>query len=131
MSDGAVTNALALGEPLARFLCSSSWFGRESGRVKYSAFMPRNGATSVFRVAGLDDLEVWEIGRRLVAGPAGRSLHGHAALQVVHVKSCSLILRADDSPPRHAEILGWPEEKGAQRFAAERLAAGSDLHLCR
>jgi hypothetical protein len=97
--------------------------------VKYSAFMPRNGATSVFRVAGLDDLEVWEIGLRLVATPSGRNLHGHAALQIAHVESCRLIIRADDSPPRHAEIRGWPEEKGAQRFAAERLAADSVLRL--
>jgi hypothetical protein len=129
LSDTGETIALLPEEPIARFLCSRSWFSRESGRVKYSAFMPRDRATSVFRIVGLGDPEVWDMGRRLVAEPSDRTLYGHAALKAVDVQSCRLIFQADDRPPRHAEILGWPEEKGAQRFAAERLAAHSVLRL--
>lgn len=129
MRTDAAPSAVAPEEPLARFLCSSSLFSRASGRVKYSAFLPRDGATSVFRVEGLGDSKIWDIGRCLVAGPSKRALHGRAELRVAHVESCGLLLLADDDPQRHAEIAGWPEEKGAQRFAAERLAGSSILRL--
>jgi hypothetical protein len=124
-----VATGLSPQEPLARFLCSSSWFVRLSARVKYSAFMPFHGATSVFRISALRDPEVWEIGERLVAGPTGRHLHGHAALRVTHVVRAELMLAPDDRPPRHANIVGWPAEKGAQRFLAEQLAGEAELRL--
>ncbi len=37
--------------------------------------------------------------------------------------------RNNESPPRHADILGWPKEKDAQKLIAQELAAESTLVL--
>ncbi len=41
------------------------------------------------------------------------------------VASVGLRLVADDNPPRHADIAGWPTEKDATMSAAQQLASSS------
>lgn len=117
----------ARGTPWARFLCSSRLFLRESRRVKFSAFMPRERVTSVFDVTDLPVQQVQQIGREMVAGT--RNLHGHATVTTAHVHECNLEIEADNTPPRHANIVGWPQEKSEQRLCAQELAERASVDL--
>jgi len=130
MTGPELTGSIRDEEPIARFLCNRSLFSRTARRLKQAAFLPRDGATSVFRIDGLSNRKVWDLGRERVSGPSNRTLHGHATLQVVQVRLCRLSLHADNEPPRHAEIRGWPSERAAQRFQAQQLADAAVLQLC-
>lgn len=116
-------------EPLSRFLTQRSQFALN--RVKPGAFLPgRDRTTSVFRTAGLTDAAIWLIGQQHVAGPSNRRLYGRGDLRVRMVLRVGLRVTADDSPPRHAAIVGWPEEKDAQLSLAQQLATTATLQLC-
>ena len=55
-------------EVLSRFIMQTNWYKPSDNCVRYAAFMPnpKNGETSVFRISGISDREVWEIGNREV-----------------------------------------------------------------
>jgi hypothetical protein len=38
-------------------------------------------------------------------------------------------LEPDDNPPRHANIVGWPAGKDAQKSLAQQLASETELIL--
>lgn len=114
---------------LARFLTSSKHFNPAQQRVTHNAFMPRAGAASVFRVGGLNDARVRAIGKEhIVLGP-GRRIHGCGYIGGEHVTRSGLSLEVDNTPPRHANIVGWPPEKGAQKLKAMELAHAAILCL--
>ena len=53
-------------EDLTKFIFNRSQFSPSNDRVKYSAFMPPpNRRLSVFRIAGLAENDVWEIGETI------------------------------------------------------------------
>jgi len=76
--------------------------------VKPSAFLPnpKDKATSVFRHGRRPTESLWDIGINLAAGD--RSLHGAAIFKAKHVRSALLEVLAQEPPPRHANITGWP-----------------------
>jgi len=113
--------------PWARFLCSSRHFSPADDRVRFSAFMPKDRATSVFHILGLGDDLAGQLGHDVVAGD--RSLYGHAEVTRAQVDECGLSIDADNIPPRHGNIVGWPEEKAEQRLFAQDLAEAASLHL--
>ncbi len=92
---------------------------------------PPNRCLSVFRIDGLTLEEVWEIGKRgvidLMVQP--KELHGLADIKVSQVKEVNLEVDPDDNPPRHANLIGWPEEKHRQKLVAAELAARAKLVL--
>jgi len=96
-------------ENLARFLTSSSQFNAVG--VKPAAFLPnpKNGETSVFRRGGHPRESLWRTAEEYLAG--ARTLHGAAILKAAHVRSASLDVKAQEPPPRHANIVGWPWSK--------------------
>src|ERR1043166_6526925 len=49
-------------EKLARYIFSASHFSRKASRVKAEAYMPSRGEVSVFRIDGLDQASIGEIG---------------------------------------------------------------------
>ena len=117
-------------EPLCRYLLSKSQFRVQKGEVKGSAFMPPPSlALSVFRTQGLAEPEVWDLGRQYVASPQGRTMHGRADVVAEAVQDAGLRVDADDDPPRHANIVGWPGEKHAQKIVAHALALRAKLSL--
>lgn len=97
--------------------------------MKPSGVMPaKDGKTSVFRIGGLTDLSVLAIGRRQVGEKRG--LHGWGVFEVRAVLNVGLRLEPDDVPPRHANIVGWPEDKDAIIEMAQDLSARAmDLNL--
>lgn len=117
-------------ENLTRYILHKNHFTILHKRVKYAAFLPApNGETSVFRVSGLDDNAIWEIGDKEVAIGRGIPVLGRANILASRVFSRTLKIVPDDSPPRHANITGWPEEKSEQKLIAMELAEDALLYL--
>ena len=118
------------GEPLARYLLDKKHFSKEKGRVKPRAFMPaRDLKLSVYRVEGLTEQKLWEIGEKNVAKPSGRTLRGSAKIKTSWVLEKGLAVDPDNIPPRHANITGWSQEKSRQKSIAQEFAAMAVLKL--
>ena len=78
---------------------------------------PQDLKLSVFQIEGLDENLIWEIGTTHVAEPGNRTLHGRGDITVAAVSETGLGLSPDNEPPRHANIVGWPEEKFRSPFS--------------
>jgi hypothetical protein len=113
-------------EILARYIFTKSHFRNSDRTVKYSAFIPpEDRRLSVFQISGLQDAEIWKIGEKL----REQTLLGRADVESALVKTIGLGIVADDIPPRHANIIGWPEEASAIKLKAMELAKEAELHL--
>lgn len=106
MLSSGLHEVVADGEPLARFLTSSSLFN--AAVVKPAAYMPgpKDGKTSVFRHGVEPRDALLQIAKDVV--PGDRSLHGVAVCTARHVREAELDVVAHEPPPRHANITGWP-----------------------
>jgi hypothetical protein len=93
-------------EDLARFLFSTSQFNTQM--VKPSAFLPspKDRETSVFRHGSEPRAALWSIGEEHAAGD--RTLYGAGIIKGAEVRAVQLDVSADEPPPRHAVITGWP-----------------------
>lgn len=92
-------------ESLARFLLQSNQFN--AVMVKPAALLPnpKDRETSVSR-HGREPLAcLWEIG---LAAAGTRTLYGAAIFKAHVVRNAQLEVMADEPPPRHAVIQGWP-----------------------
>jgi hypothetical protein len=117
-------------EYLARYILQKSQFSAANQRVKYSTFLPApNGETSVFRISNLSDSEIWKIGNIEVAQKRGLLLLGRADISAFKVLNKNLKIIPDNIPPRHANIIGWPEEKSKQKLIAMELSENAQLRL--
>jgi hypothetical protein len=121
-------------EQLSRFLTQSSQY--RGGRVKPASLLPDRAFlnTSVFRV-GKDEAalkKTWA-----AVNDANRTLHGAAVLSAETVRKNGLEVRAEEPPPRHANIERWPTsddpelQKASQKEIAVKLAAEATLVLLR
>ncbi len=131
MLQSGLPEDVAPAELLAKFIVSSSHFSRSYRRVKPAAFIPPSGkGSSVFRISELALGEVRSIGQAVAAQrQPPRTLYGHGQLQSEAVAAVGLKVMAEEPPPRHADILGWPEEKDLQLELAQSLAGVSNLVL--
>jgi len=113
-------------EDLARYIYFKKHYRSSDHTVKYSAFLPpRDRRLSVFRISGRSETEIWSIGKNLRAQlPLGR-----ADIRAASVYNAGLVIDADDDPPRHANIVGWPEDDSAIKLKAMELAEVAQLHL--
>jgi hypothetical protein len=119
------------GESLGRFCGSSSWFARETKRVKYPAFLPApDNDTSVYRVTGMSPAEIWEHAERYFVDREGAPYqhHGAALVGARHVRAADIEVFAHEDPPRHANLRGWPVhddpvlQKSRRKEAATKIA---------
>jgi hypothetical protein len=134
MPASGLPDIVADGEDLARFLTSSSQFNAQM--AKPAAFLPSasDRETSVFRHGSEPRDALWMIGDTHVAG--SRTVHGAAIVKAGAVRSSSLEVVADEPPPRHAVINGWPWldedpelQKAQQKERALLIASGAMLLL--
>ena len=132
MLPSGLPDIVAGGEDLARFLTSSSQFN--AAGVKPSAFLPnpKNSETSVFRHGGQPRALLWQAAEDHLVG--NRNLHGAAIFKAMHVRSASLDVVAQEPPPRHANIVGWPRSqtdsemaKAEQKERAALIARHAEL----
>ena len=115
-------------EKLARFLVFKRWV-RSDKTVKPEAFIPHPYPNlSVTRHIGLSDSNIWEIGND-VANRRSLPLLGRADFQVTIIKKQKLSITPDPSTenPNHANIIGWPEEKPAQKIKALEIAKDTNF----
>ncbi len=126
-------------ELIARFILTRShinWESVEKPRLRPEAFMPHPRIElSVFRIGGLDQSEVNQIGGN-VAALRQKTLIGHGQLSVKVVEQAKLSVRPKEPPPRHADIVGWPaptgnpkEDKSRQKLLAQELVERAVLIL--
>jgi hypothetical protein len=114
-------------ETLSRFVVYNRWI-RADNTVRHIAFTPnKNGATSVFRISGISDNEVWNIGEREVGTKQNKPILGRADI-TASIISNHLEIIPSEPPERHADITGWPEEKDKQKDIALELAEAADLY---
>lgn len=114
--------------PITRFIYSKSHIRRSEHRPKPGAFLPPPDLrTSILQTLGLVPTEIWERGRNL---RSDKTLRGRADLTTLDVAAVGeLKVDIDNVPPRHGDIVGWPELKDAQVSLAQDLVDSSILHL--
>lgn len=113
-------------EQLARFILFSKWF-RSDATVRPDAFIPHPHVDlSVTRHQLLSEHEIWAIGQG-VANARGVTLYGRADIRVSDVFRQLLSVKSApiQNNPGHANIIGWPEQKPAQKIIALQLAAAA------
>jgi len=116
-------------EILSRFVLQKTYI-RADNTVRPAAFLPnpKNGETSVFRISGIKDNEIWAIGEREVAPKQNRSILGRADIIASKVISQELRVIPSEPPEKHADITGWPDEKSKQKLIALELAEAADFY---
>lgn len=123
MSDAFPT--VAAEEWLARFITSSRWIRASDQTVKQDAFIPHPYPDlSVTRHKNLSVEELWRIGQD-VADRRPATFYGKADLTAEQVRRNKLQVEERPEPDNlnHATIIGWPDDKPAQKILAQELAA--------
>jgi len=114
-------------EVLARFIFSSNHFAKTQKRVKYAAFMPKRGKTSVFRITNLASEEIWVIGKQ-VGDISKRRLKARGDILAKDVFDQELEVEPSaDWGYLHADITGWPPDKAKTKLIAMKLASKAKL----
>ena len=129
---GSVQKEICGRETIARYITSKRWYSRKKNIVKPQAFMPPPiHRLSVFRIDNLSETEIWKIGFNKVISKMNppRNLHGRADILALNILENNLQIEPDNIPPRHADIVGWPELKEEQKSIAQELAAKASLKL--
>lgn len=132
LKKGSVPKEINGQEAIARYITSKRWYSRGKNVVKPQAFMPPSDLRlSVFRIDNLTEPEIWKIGFKKVIGKMNqpRNLHGRADIQALNILVNNLQIDPDNTPPRHASIIGWPELKEERKSIAQELAAKASLRL--
>jgi len=121
-------NSLTLSDTIARYIFYKNYFATSTGRVKYPAFLPPDGETSVYRITSLTEEKIWDIGQRYVAEVSGRTLLARGDLFVSDVFATGLNVELETASHHlHANIIGWPPQKGQRILIAKKLERKAQL----
>ena len=127
MSERTSLSAITEDEKLARYILVRSQIRQNGQTVKPDAFIPHpHSDLSVTRHLELDESALWRIGQEIAderMPPV--TLHGRADINVMTVTQQKLQTQPDPTinNPNHAIIVGWPNDKPAQKTIAQQLAA--------
>jgi hypothetical protein len=127
MIDPADVPSVAPNETLARYVLHNSHIRRGDQTVRPDAFIPHPYPDlSVTRHLSATQDEIWELGEG-VASQCRKTLHGRADILARDCVDLDLVVNSDPCPgnPNHANILGWPSDKPAQKLIAAQLAANA------
>ncbi len=82
----------------------------------------RKRQISVYRTDNLVEGEIWNLGDDFV-GTAAKPIIARADLSASQITMHQLAIQpVPDPEPRHANIIGWPEDEELQRVIAIELA---------
>lgn len=119
---------------LARYSFHRNEYGTyPTAKAKRKLFEPnRKGRTSVACADHLDQTGITALGKDRAQERADRSghnetLYGWAELAASSVNRAGLSLIPDTK--RHADIMGWPNDKEERRFKQQHLAKASAMVL--
>jgi hypothetical protein len=119
-----MNNSVAANELLARYIVFSDYI-RQDRTIKPNAFMPQKDSLelSVTRHISLTENDLWNIGREIIRY-SERTLYGRADVETGHAIAQKLSVMPQPVPnnPNHANIIGWPIEKNAQKMCALEIA---------
>jgi len=118
-------------DSLARFLTSKRHFIVDKLRVQPQAFMPKQLKCSVYQINNLSLSDILKLAvNNEVTTQSGKPPYGWAAISVYEIEKIKkLKVDKDNVPERHANIIGWPEEKSEQKLLALELVESSKLIL--
>ena len=117
-------------ELLSRFILERNKYSVEYMKAKPGLYIPnREGKLSVLRSTDQTEEKIWEWGNDHAAIPMGKTLYGRADCTGMLFTTLGLKVEPDDSPPRHANVVGWPEEKSKRKNLADKLAREATLVL--
>ena len=105
-------------------MCQASQLYADGSGAKTSAYLPRNGTTSVYRIAGLESNEVRALGAAHLRNPTPIA---HAVSLAGTVLDAGLDFDVNNTPERHVDIVGWPPRKEEQKLVALKLASAGGL----
>lgn len=114
----------------SRFITSKSHFSKTKLMAKYHAFLPmlnkvsNRWETSIFQINDLTEEKIWELAEENITKKSGRSVYARADLFTLSITvDGELSVEADNNPPKHANIIGWPEKKHERQHLANKLAS--------
>ena len=81
----------------------------------------------MFRTSVPTEAQIWELGEVHFAAMTGKPLLARGDILTSAVRSEELRIVRDQPPPRHAIIIGWPEDKDARMDVQNVLAAAATL----
>lgn len=128
-AEGIREATVADDEQLARFILFSNWIRIADQTVKPDAFIPHPYPDlSVTRHKNLSEQELWQIGQGIAdARPA--TLYGRADIRAIVIRQQALEIAPKPvaNNPNHANVIGWPADKPAQKSIAQELAAKANF----
>lgn len=129
-------NDISQNEVITRFIFSSKHFARGNKTVKFRAFMPPqvskevptySDSLSVYRISGISDSQIWEIGREHVQ-TENRLIKAKADISIGDFYKNNLRVVPDMQPHhRHANIMLFPADRLTCQRIATKLALASKL----
>lgn len=129
--NSAVPYELSAGEVVVRFIYSQRRMNKSYTRPMPDAFYPPpDDQLSVVHSTGLQDREIWEIGRlHALGGQPGRDkISGRADVPVKAFADRKLHAIRDDDPfERHTSVVGWPRSTNADDRKQKLLAVCLEL----
>jgi hypothetical protein len=114
------------GERLSRYILQKSHV-RQDNTLRADPFIPHPHADlSVTRHLELDAKAIWDNGED-VARQTGKALHGRAEnlAGAYQGQSLSVVAAPVAGNRNHANVIGWPADKPAQKIIALEIAARS------
>ena len=124
MTERSEPDRVTVDERLARFLVAGRWI-RSDQTIRPDAFIPYPYPNlSATRHKNISEQELWQIGKD-VADALTKVLHGRADFRASAVRRHALEVEPNPVPgnPNHANVVGWPAEKPAQKIIAQQIAA--------
>ncbi|KRT66852.1 MAG: hypothetical protein XU11_C0003G0025 [Candidatus Dadabacteria bacterium CSP1-2] len=123
-------------EVLTRYLYNSNYIRKSNQTVKWAAFMPnpKDNQTSVFRVLGLSESEIWNIADCDVTPYQQNTIKGRADINSndvinISVNRDKLFFYPKEPPYRHGTITGWSNQKSINKLLALKLEDKANLRV--
>ena len=110
--------------PIARF-ANLQHVRPSNNSLQHNLFLPpKSLKLSVFNISELQSDQIWELGDMYVA-PSRGTVIGRADLTGNQIAEKGLKIEEASPPPRHMDIIGWPEEKEKRLTIAKSLTLQS------
>jgi hypothetical protein len=126
---GSMAPTFLPSDRFSRFIHQKGDYSVDNNKVKANAFNPPRTSSrlSIFLTESLTEKEIWTIAENCVDDPPNKVTKARGDLKESVVTSAGLTIDFDDNPPRHANILGWPQEKSERMLLAKKISDPSVL----